>query len=74
VSEWFNLRGSNGLYLLDGDECGPGSEIKSGEVAVMFERPTIPRRKGFLAANKATFRYHKLPAPPKGQQKRNQRP
>jgi hypothetical protein len=70
VSEWFKLRDSWGLYLLDGDECEPGSKIKSGEVAVTCERPTIPRRKSFLAASKAKFRYHKRPASLKGQCRR----
>jgi hypothetical protein len=71
VSAWFELRGSSGLFLLDGDECGPDSKIKPGEVAFICERPTIPRLKNrFLAAKKATLRHHKVPAPLKGQRRR----
>jgi hypothetical protein len=73
VSAWFGLRGSCGLYVLDRDDELPDSKIKPGEVVVAFEQPTIPRRKSFLAANKASFRYHKLPASLKGQRRRPRR-
>jgi hypothetical protein len=62
LSEWFELRGSSGLNLLDGDE-DPGDDLKPGEVLILWERPTIPRRK----SDKAAGRRHKPPVSLKGQ-------